>query len=75
MKTIKGKVVSNKMQNTVVVEVVKFVAHPMYRKRIKRTKNYHADDRLGAKMGDFVQLEKTKPISKTKHWKVVKIGG
>lgn len=73
MKAIKGKVISDKMKNTVVVEVTRFVTHPMYHKRMRRTRNFHADNLLGAKTGETVEIKETKPISKTKFWKVSKI--
>ncbi len=75
MKTIKGIVVSDKMTNTVVVEVERFMAHPLYHKRLRRTKKYHVHDELGAKIGNTVELVQTRPISKTKFWKTVKIVG
>ena len=73
MKTISGKVVSNKMQKTVVVEVLRFVEHPMYHKRIRKTEKFHAHDEKGAKIGDVVKLTEHKPVSKTKNWIVTEI--
>lgn len=68
-----GRVVSNKMTNTVVVEVTRWVTHPIYKKRHMIHKKYHAHDEIGAKIGAKVALEQTRPISKTKHWKVKEI--
>lgn len=73
MKTITGKVISAKMIHTAVVEVVRFIEHPVYHKRIRRTKKFHAHDEIGVKEGDQVRLVETKPISKTKFWKIVEV--
>lgn len=68
-----GNVVSAKMKNTVVVEVERMVAHPVYKKRLKRTSRFQAHDEMGAKEGDKVRIEPTKPLSKNKYHKVVEI--
>jgi small subunit ribosomal protein S17 len=73
MKAILGKVISDKMKNTVVVAVTRVTAHPMYHKRIKHSKKYHADNEVGAKTGDVVKLSPCRPISKTKFWKVIEV--
>jgi small subunit ribosomal protein S17 len=73
MKAILGKVISDKMKNTVVVSVERMIAHPMYHKRIRHNKNYHAHNEIGAKTGDMVKLIPCRPISKTKFWKVTEI--
>ncbi len=73
MKTLTGKVVSCKMQKTAVVEVVRFVAHPMYQKRIRNTKKFHAHCEIPVENGDTVKLSESKPISKTKNWTVIKV--
>lgn len=71
MKIFKGKVVSLKMQNTVVVEVQRKTAHPIYKKLITRTKRYKVDiNGQTLNVGDNVQIIETKPISKEKHFKV-----
>ena len=71
-KTLKGKVVSDKMDKTVVVAVSRFVEHPKYKKRLKIIKKYKAHDEENAKkVGDMVEIEETKPISKDKHFKVI----
>jgi len=72
-RTIKGKVVSDKMQKTVVVAAERIFAHPRYGKRIRTTRRYLAHNDLGAKMGDKVMIEETRPISKNKCWRVVKV--
>ena len=71
-KTLKGVVVSDKMDKTVVVEVTRFVEHKKYGKRIKKVKKYKAHDEENAKkVGDVVEIEETKPMSKEKHFKVI----
>tara|TARA_Y100000591_G_scaffold203889_1_gene176550 strand:- start:28 stop:294 length:267 start_codon:yes stop_codon:yes gene_type:complete len=69
-----GKVVSSKMQNTVSVEVARVIAHPVYKKRIKKHKKFlsHVSDVL-PKVGDVVRITATKPISKQKRWRVSEI--
>lgn len=71
-KTLSGVVVSDKMQDTIVVAVTRFVKHPKYRKFIKRVKRYHAHDPGNTKKeGDKVDITECKPISKKKTFKVV----
>lgn len=71
-KVLKGVVVSDKMDKTVVVEVTRFVEHKKYGKRIKKTKNYKAHDADNTKkVGDVVEIEEVRPISKDKHFKVI----
>lgn len=71
-KIITGKVVSNKMHKTVVVEVVRERAHPIYKKIIKSAKKFKAhNENPGVAVGDIVKITETKPISKEKKWKVV----
>ncbi|MBU2539977.1 30S ribosomal protein S17 [Patescibacteria group bacterium] len=71
-KTLQGKVVSDKMQKTVVVEVERIKEHPKYRRRFKVHKKYKAHDEKGEyKVGDKVTIEECKPLSKDKNWKVV----
>lgn len=71
-KTLKGVVTSDKMNKTIVVEVTRFVEHPKYGKRIKKTKKYKAhDENNSKKIGDVVEIEETKPISKDKRFKVL----
>jgi small subunit ribosomal protein S17 len=70
-----GRVVSDKMEKTVVVLVESPKKHPLYGKAFKRSKKYLADDLLGAEIGDIVEIEKCAPVSKKKHWRVGKILG
>ena len=69
-----GKVVSVKMQNTVSVEVTTVIAHPVYKKRIKKHKKFlsHVSE-VSPKVGDVVRITATKPISKNKRWRVSEI--
>jgi small subunit ribosomal protein S17 len=68
-----GVVVSDKMTDTVVVELTRQFAHPLYGKRLTRTKRVKAHDKQGAHAGDTVRILETRPISKTKRWRVVEI--
>ncbi|HLP86859.1 MAG TPA: 30S ribosomal protein S17 [Candidatus Paceibacterota bacterium] len=71
-KVLKGVVVSDKMDKTVVVLVTRFVEHKKYGKRIKKTKKYKAhDENNSKKVGDKVEIEETRPISKDKKFKVI----
>lgn len=73
MKHLLGTVKSDKNLQTAIVDVVSFKVHPKYLKRIKVNKSFAAQNDLGAKVGDRVRIEETKPLSKTKHWKIAKI--
>lgn len=68
-----GVVVGDKMQNTVRVSLVRRLAHGFYGKQVVRTKTVVAHDERGAKMGDTVHIVETRPLSKTKRWRVVDI--
>ena len=73
-KTRVGIVVSNKMDKTIVVAVRDNVVHPMYGKIIKRTLKVHAhDENNECSIGDTVSIMETRPLSKTKRWRVVTI--
>ena len=73
MKHLIGTVKSDKNLKTAIVDVVRFKVHPKYLKRIKVNKSYAVKNDLGAKVGNRVRLEETRPISKTKRWKISKI--
>lgn len=73
MKKIQGMVTSAKNAGTATVRVERWVAHPLYEKRLRRHKKYHADNALGAVAGDKVMLAQTRPISKTKRWRIVEV--
>ena len=69
-----GKVVSTKMQDTVNVEVVRVIAHPIYKKRIKKHRKFLSHiSKVVPKVGDVVRITATKPISKNKRWRVSEI--
>lgn len=73
-RTLVGKVVSDKMDKTVSVMIERHVKHPLYGKIIKRSKKYHAHNEANqAKMGDTVEIQEGKPISKTKAWTVTRV--
>jgi small subunit ribosomal protein S17 len=73
-RTIEGRVVSNKMQKTVTVLLERQVQHPLYGKIVRRSTKVHAHDENGeCKEGDVVRITETRPMSKTKNWRVVKI--
>lgn len=69
-----GKVISNKMDKTVVVTVQSYRPHPIYKKKIRRIKKFKAHDEQNAcNVGDMVRIEETRPLSKEKRWRVVEI--
>lgn len=69
-----GRVVSDKMDKTVTVAVDYLKPHPLYRKIIRKTSKFHAHDEENAcRMGDLVRIEETRPLSRTKRWRVVEI--
>lgn len=71
---LSGTVVSNKMDKTITVSVERVIKHPLYGKYIKRTKKIHAHDAQNqCKEGDKVTIEETRPISKSKAWKLSSI--
>jgi small subunit ribosomal protein S17 len=69
-----GEVVSNKMDKTIVVAVVRRVPHPKFGKIIKRTKKFYAhDEQNQCAIGDLVRIEETRPLSRLKRWRLVEI--
>jgi small subunit ribosomal protein S17 len=69
-----GRVASDKMQKTVVVEVVRFKRDPVYKKYVRVRKRYKAhDEKNEFKTGDRVEIEEHRPLSREKRWKVVKL--
>ncbi|MBI4058065.1 30S ribosomal protein S17 [Candidatus Microgenomates bacterium] len=73
MKKLQGNVIAHKMVSTAVVRVERWVVHPLYKKRLRRSKKYHAHDELGASVGDTVVIQEVRPLSKTKRWKIIEI--
>ena len=73
-KTKTGGVSSDKMEKTVTVAVERKVKHPIYGKFVKKTTKFHAhDEKNEAKPGDVVKIMETRPLSKTKRWRLVEI--
>ena len=73
MKTVTGTVVSTKMTKTVVVKTERLWRHPVYKKTVQRSKKYLANNLLAEiKEGDRVIIRATRPVSRRKHWEVIK---
>ena len=73
-KTLMGLVVSNKMDKTVVVKVERKFAHPKFKKVVKSTSKFNAhDEKNECCPGDFISIRETRPLSKTKRWRVMEI--
>lgn len=73
-RTVTGKVVSDKMNKTIVVVVERAVRHPKYGKILKRrTKLYAHDENQLCKIGNIVKIQESRPISKTKAWKLIEV--
>ncbi|MCL4510149.1 MAG: 30S ribosomal protein S17 [Bacteroidetes bacterium] len=69
-----GKVVSNKMQKSIVVSIERLVPHPLYKKYSKRTTTLMAhDEKNEARIGDVVKIMETRPLAKNKRWRLVEI--
>ena len=74
LRTVEGRVVSNKMNKTVTILVERQVKHPLYGKYIRRSTKLHAHDEMNAcNEGDVVRVTECRPMSKTKNWRVVEI--
>ena len=73
-KTRTGVVTSNKMNKTIVVAVERRVKHPIYGKFVKKTTKFHAhDEKDECTIGDTVRIMETRPLSKTKRWRLVEV--
>lgn len=73
-KFVVGKVISNKMEKTIVVEVERQVKHPLYGKFIRRRTKLHAhDEKQVCKIGNMVRIQESRPISKNKTWVLVDV--
>ena len=69
-----GKVVSDKMDKTVVVAIERFVQHPLYQKGVKHTVKFKAhDEENTCKIGDRVKIMETRPLSRDKRWRIVEV--
>ena len=74
LKVRQGRVVSDKMQQTIVVQVKRRIRHPKYKKVVTRAKKFYAHDPEGkAKVGDVVNIRETRPLSKLKRWELIEI--
>lgn len=74
IRTVVGKVISNKMDKTVVVAITRRVPHRIYKKIVKRTTKIHAHDANNVcNIGDVVKVQETRPYSKTKAWKLIEV--
>ncbi len=75
-KVYTGKVISNKMDKTVVVAVTRLFQHPVYKKTVKKVSKFKAhDEENRCKLGDDVKITETRPLSKDKRWMVLEIMG
>ncbi|MEE2948307.1 MAG: 30S ribosomal protein S17 [Verrucomicrobiota bacterium] len=73
-KVREGEVISTKMEKTAVVRISRRITHPLYKKIIKRYKKFHAhDEKNDAQVGDLVEIMETRPLSKIKRWRLVRI--
>lgn len=74
IRTVQGRVVSDKMDKTITVAVERFVKHPIYGKFIKRTTKLHAHDETNqCQKGDVVTIKECRPLSKSKNWMLVDV--
>jgi len=74
VRTLTGRVVSDKMDKTVTVLVERKVKHPLYGKIIRLSKKYHAHDENNEfQVGDVVEIQESRPLSKTKNWNVARL--
>ncbi len=73
-KQLIGKVVSDKMDKTIVVEIENLVMHPLYKKSVRRTKKLKShDEKNECAIGDMVRIEETRPLSKEKRYRLIEI--
>lgn len=73
-RTLQGRVISDKMDKTITVQVERQVQHPIYGKFIRRSTNVHAhDENNECRAGDMVVVEQCRPLSKTKTWRLVRV--
>lgn len=73
MKIFTGRIIAKKDEKTAKVVIERVVAHPLYRKRLKRVKNYLVHDEFQAKVGDLVKFKAGRPVSKLKKWQIIEI--
>jgi len=74
IRTMQGRVVSNKMEKSITIAIERMVKHPIYGKFVKRTTKLHAhDENNECGLGDTVEIRECRPLSKTKSWTLVKV--
>ncbi len=73
MKVFIGTVTGTKMAKTATVSVQRIVAHPLYKKRLKKIRKYQVHDEIGTKVGDRVKFVACAPVSKMKRWKITEV--
>lgn len=73
MKILTGTIIATKMNKTATISVTRFVAHPLYKKRMRRTKKFQVHDENGHAVGEVVNFVACAPISKSKKWKILEI--
>lgn len=74
IRTLQGRVISNKMQKSAVVAIERFVKHTIYKKFLKKTTKLHIhDEKNECSIGDLIEIRESRPISKTKSWVLVRI--
>ena len=74
IRTLQGRVVSDKMEKSIVVAIERMVKHPLYGKFIRRTTKLHVNDEINdCGIGDGVEIRETRPLSKTKSWALVRV--
>jgi len=73
-RSLRGKVISDKMNKSIVVVMERYVKHPLYGKFVKRSKKYHVHDESNeCRVGDTVTFKECRPLSKSKHWTLIKV--
>jgi small subunit ribosomal protein S17 len=74
LRTLVGRVISDKMNKTVTVQVERTVKHPLYKKYVRRSTKLHAhDEENTCRVGDMVSIEECRPLSKTKSWRLQRV--
>ncbi|MGP1928823.1 MAG: 30S ribosomal protein S17 [Arsenophonus sp. NC-WZS1-MAG3] len=74
IRTLQGRVTSDKMEKSIVVTIERMVKHPLYGKFIRRTTKLHVhDENNESSIGDLVEIHQTRPLSKTKSWILVRV--
>jgi small subunit ribosomal protein S17 len=73
-RSLTGVVISDKMDKTIVVKIERKTAHPLYGKYVRRSTKYHVhDENNECKVGNTVMIKECRPLSKTKHWSLIKV--